>query len=323
VGSSRRALLLSAGALCVASWASPSRAETPTTPPSDDESAEVHTIPVAGKPLATELPSRFEGKKLVWDPRYTRVDALQVGTIVVATGIAIGTQLVPPRERERSTGFSFDESARNALRLDSYDARSRARDASDVTLGVLTMYPYVVDTLMVAYWYRGSADVAQQLFVIDAEAMAITAAIQGSATVIFGRKRPFVRDCGTPGLPNDTIDCTSSTHSRSFFSGHSSQAFVSASLICSHHLELHLYDSVADALTCAAALGAAGATAVLRVMGDMHYLSDVITGSLVGTIVGFGIPWLHHYRRVSSTPDAVELRLLPTVGGLSLAGAFR
>src|SRR4051812_34464623 len=259
-------------ALCLATWSQSSlAAETVDPDPGKGDAAAVHTIPVAGEPLAQELPSRFEGKKLVWDPRYTRVDALQVGTLVVATGIAVGAQLVKPRDSGWSTGFSFDESTRRALRLNGYDARSRARDASDVTLGVLTMYPFVVDTLMVAYWYRGSADVAQQLFVIDAEAMAITAAVQGSATVIFGRKRPFVRDCGTPGLPNETIDCTSSTQSRSFFSGHSSQAFVSASLICSHHLELHLYDSAADAITCAAALGAASATAVLRVMGDMHY----------------------------------------------------
>jgi membrane-associated phospholipid phosphatase len=323
VASNRGATVLGMGAIGLVLWCSTSRAAEADTSPGETTESEVHTIPVSGEPLAKELPSRFEGKKLVWDPRYTRVDALQVGTIFVATGIALGAQLVTPRETGWTTGFSFDESTRRALRLHSYDARSRARDASDVTLGVLTMYPFVVDTLMVAYWYRGSADVAQQLFVIDAEAMAITAAIQGSATVIFGRKRPFVRDCGTTGLPAETIDCTSTTGSRSFFSGHSSQAFVSASLICSHHLELHLYDSAADAITCAAAMTAATSTAVLRVMGDMHYLSDVVTGALVGTIVGFGIPWFHHYRRVSSSPDAVELRLLPTVGGLSLAGAFR
>jgi membrane-associated phospholipid phosphatase len=308
-----------ATAVALATWSLDSSAVEGGAP---DKSSDVHTIPVAGEPVAKELPSRFEGKKLVWDERYTRVDALQVGTIIVATGIAVGTQLVKPRETGWSTGFSFDESTRSALRVGSYDGRSRARDASDVTLGVLTMYPYIVDTLMVAYWYRGSADVAQQLFIIDAEAMAITAALQGSATLIFGRQRPFSRNCGTPNLPNETIDCESSTRSRSFFSGHSSQAFVSASLICSHHLELHLYDSVADAITCAAALTAAGTTAMLRVMGDMHYLSDVVTGSLIGTIVGFGIPWLHHYRRVKSSPDAVELRLLPNVGGLTLAGTW-
>ncbi|MEO7096591.1 MAG: phosphatase PAP2 family protein, partial [Polyangiales bacterium] len=111
---------------------------------------------------------------------------------------------------------------------------------------------------------------------------------------------------------------------RSFFSGHSSLSFASAGLICSHHLKLDLFESNGDEIACVMALTAATATATLRVVGDQHYLSDVVMGAVIGTSIGFGLPLLHHYR--SSTPaetkSAFRWHILPTLGGISAGGTF-
>lgn len=274
------------------------------------------------EPLGSGLPSRFEGKKLEWDPRFTRVDAVQVTVTIVAASVALAANILKPRPSTwSSSGTSFDDEVRGALRLETYNGRTRARDATDVLVGGMSAFPFIVDSLMIAYWYRGSADAARQMFLIDAEAMAIGAAVQGTVAFVTGRERPYGRDCGSAGVPSDTIECNSSSRHRSFFSGHTSQAFTSAALICAHHLALDLFDSSADGITCALAMTAATATGLLRVVGDMHYATDVLVAAAVGTTIGFGVPWLHHYRR-RHDGAAVEVRIVPTFGGLAAIGGF-
>jgi membrane-associated phospholipid phosphatase len=184
----------------------------------------------------------------------------------------------------------------------------------------MTTYPILVDSIIVAYWYRGSDDVALQMTLIDAEAMAVSAAIQGSANFFAGRERPYGGDCGG-AIPSQSSDCTSTSRYRSFFSGHSTLSFTSASLICAHHETLELFESGADLGTCISGFLAAGAIATLRVAGDVHYMSDVLTGAIVGTAVGLGIPLLHHYR-TETAGGSSTLRFVPLPTGAQLVGTF-
>jgi membrane-associated phospholipid phosphatase len=152
--------------------------------------------------------------------------------------------------------------------------------------------------------------------------MAIAAAFQGAANFLGGRERPYGVDCGT-AISGNTIDCQSPSRYRSFFSGHSALSFTSAGLICAHHLALDLFENAADPAMCATAFVAAGAIATLRMVGDMHYLSDVLTGAVVGTAVGLGIPLLHHYRRAEpSSASGLRLQIVPSWGGAQLVGTF-
>jgi hypothetical protein len=263
-------------------------------PTSRDATPPPTTFPVSGTPIATGLPRRHEGKKLAWDPAFNRMDAPEV-VLSSAVSVALAGAIAPPLNTGWKGPIGFDESVRNALRLGSYQARLDARDVSDVGLALLTSYPILVDSLIVAYWYRGSEDVAVQMALIDAEAMAVSAAIQGAANFFGGRERPYGSDFGA--VPAQSIDCTSPSRYRSFFSGHSALSFTSAALVCAHHMSLDLFESAADPVACVSALVAAGAVATLRVVGDMHYASDVITGALIGAAVGLGFPLLHHYKR--------------------------
>jgi membrane-associated phospholipid phosphatase len=295
-----------------------------SAPAPRDVSAPPTTFPVSSTPIGAGLRRRHEGKRLAWDPAFNRVDAPEFILTSVAVGVALGGAIAPPLNTGWKGPVGFDESVRHALRLGSYQARLDARDVSDVGLALMTSYPILVDSLIVAYWYRGNEDVAVQMALIDAEAMAVTAAIQGAATFFGGRERPYGSDCGGE-VPAQSIDCTSPSRYRSFFSGHSALSFTSAALVCAHHMSLDLFESAADPVACVSAFVAAGAVATLRVVGDVHYASDVIAGALVGTAVGLGFPLLHHYSRSAVEGPAssgLDVRFVPTPFGGQLVGAF-
>jgi membrane-associated phospholipid phosphatase len=260
---------------------------------------------------------------LHWDhPRFSLTDYVVTGS---AGAITLTAAIVAPLPRHVTWRNGFDEGIRNALRLGGSNARYIARDGSDVGLSLVATWPIFVDSLATAWWYRGSREVAQEMALIDLETMAIAGAAQGVTNVVVSRERPYVRDCGG-SLPADIRDCDGTTRDRSFFSGHSTFSFASASLICVHHVENDLLGSPYDALSCVMGYAVAASTATLRVLGDMHFATDVLTGALVGTAVGWGIPLLHYRTRHSLAPapgaEGVQLRVVPSAGGAMLTGTF-
>ena len=247
--------------------------------------------------------------------------------VVTVTGgaIMLTAAIVRPRaQHSLSGGIWFDDSVRNALRAHSLTNRYAFRDASDVGLSLAVTWPFMADALTAAWWYRGSRETAEEMALIDMEALTVTGAIQGATNVLVSRERPYGPNCGSQELPNDAIDCNSAGHYRSFFSGHSSFAFTSAALICVHHFENELLGPPWDALSCAGGYAVAASTATFRVVSDVHYASDVLTGALMGTIVGFGVPLLHYGHRGTSatTMGGLQLHVIPSAGGLGVLGIF-
>jgi membrane-associated phospholipid phosphatase len=59
-------------------------------------------------------------------------------------------------------------------------------------------------------------------------------------------------------------------------------------------------------------------------MGDMHYATDVIVGSVMGTAIGFLVPVLHEqiFGERDLAPNAVHISVVPTGTGVSVVGAF-
>lgn len=104
----------------------------------------------------------------------------------------------------------------------------------------------------------------------------------------------------------------------SFFSGHSSLAF---SLAVSSGTVASLRGYRWAPLVWAVGLPVAAFTAYSRVAADAHYLSDVVVGSVMGALVGGGIPLLFH-GRVDGPVTAT--RVVPYADGrvFGLAGNF-
>jgi membrane-associated phospholipid phosphatase len=300
----------------------------PNSEPSKSKPPTPAAPPQKRAPISPLLPGYVPGllnapPPLVWKwPRFSTANYLVTGA---GAAITLAAAIIRPRSQHSlSGGLWFDESVRDALRVDTLPNRYIFRDASDVGLSLMVSWPFVADALTTAWWYRGSRDTAEQMALIDLETLAISGAIQGATNVLVSRERPFGRNCGTDALPSDAIDCANSAHYRSFFSGHSSFSFTSAALICTHHFKNELLGPPWDALSCAGGYALATTTATFRVVSDVHYASDILTGALMGTLVGYGVPWLHYRRGASGSTKmaGMQLHLVPSPGGLGVLGIF-
>ena len=121
-----------------------------------------------------------------------------------------------------------------------------------------------------------------------------------------GRARPYVWK-GDPGLYGDPHDAN-----LSFFSGHTTFAFsvaVAAGTI-------FLMQGMPGApVALGAGLALAGFTGYLRMAADQHYLTDVVVGAAVGSLVGWAIPFVFH--RPAQGNGTQPAALIPAPGGIA------
>jgi hypothetical protein len=121
---------------------------------------------------------------------------------------------------------------------------------------------------------------------VIAEATAITISVNAFVKHLTRRSRPAAHFCESE---HAVFPCPPDTR-LSFFSGHTSSAFAAAvaagTIADFHHLEQRRW-------IWASGLTFATATAVLRVMADQHYATDVLTGMAAGGLAGWLIPKLH------------------------------
>lgn len=127
-----------------------------------------------------------------------------------------------------------------------------------------------------------------------------------SAKVYFGRKRPFYDTVKRRGeaRTDDKL---------SFFSGHASHSFAFATY--SSQIALHELKSPTLAWTYAGLLnGTAAWVASSRAFDKQHNWSDVITGALVGTAVGY-----FTFQRVQAvSPSPLQVAITPNSVQLEL-----
>ena len=73
---------------------------------------------------------------------------------------------------------------------------------------------------------------------------------------------------------------------------------------------------------------AAATTGLLRIMSDQHWVTDVLSGAVVGTAIGMIVPWVLHFQGGARPPlggnDPPTITVLPMMGtdtlGVSVMG---
>jgi membrane-associated phospholipid phosphatase len=283
---------------------------------------------LTGEPIpAPDLPTRGGGSPRRWDPRWHKFGTENYVLTGVGFAAGLGAYFVPPSKTPWQKQNSFDEWGRRTFGAATYEASRTAQDVSDVLLSLNVAYPLLVDALIVSYWYRRSPEVATQIGLISLEAMAVGSMLQGPTAAFASRERPYGRECGK-SIPANLDDCESRDRYRSYFSGHTTIAFASATVTCSHHARHDLFgDELADGIACGAAVTSAATVGAMRIAGNKHYITDVATGAAVGTLSGLAVPWLLHYGPLArvATPVAnssIRLTLLPLPGGIAAGGTF-
>jgi membrane-associated phospholipid phosphatase len=255
---------------------------------------------------------------LRWNPRFTRFTTAQyMLTGVMAGGLLATDQLLHASSEPRWRGdILLDGQARSLLGASSEGDRRSASNISDMLAMGLVLYPFVIDSGLVAAGVHGNYDVAYQMALISVQAVLATKLITGLTKDLVGRARP---DSGRCEAGNE-LACGSETES--FISGHTSGAFAGAGLICAHHQNLPLYgDNAAGAVACGLSLGTATTVGALRLVAGRHHLSDVLAGAAVGMAAGYLLPNLLNYDfgESNSESDAV---IMPIAGDGTLGVSY-
>ena len=323
----------SAAPVASASSSDAPSSSAPADPPT--ASRPLRRLPLQGRPIPVHFGPRSVRYVLDANPHWAPIHPAEY----VVTGVGLVTAIVgsalPRYTAVWQGGIVADEATRSALRPSDPNVRGFFSDVSDVLLSLSITYPYLVDALTVAWWYRHNGAIAWQMAAIDTEAFAITAGVQAIVANIAARERPYGRTCGND-LAANTSECEFPGRYRSFFSGHTTEAFTSAALTCMHHAHMPLYGGGgAEVATCISGFALATTVGVFRVVSDNHYLSDVALGAAFGTLVGIAVPLLHYRGHTASlraveppaqnarrSEDSFHAWLLPTSNGAALGGIF-
>jgi hypothetical protein len=133
----------------------------------------------------------------------------------------------------------------------------------------------------------------------------ISSGIIGVATkTVVGRSRPLQNKGTTDFAPFKDMNS-------SFFSGHATQAFTLAAVVA------ETYDETWIDIT---AYSLASLAAVARTYHDKHFASDVLTGAIVGTLVGKSV--VAHNKDLRANKLSVTPSLSQGMVGIQVAGKF-
>ena len=152
---------------------------------------------------------------------------------------------------------------------------------------------------------------------ILAESLTISSLVNQFVKFGVGRARPFtIRN--NPNMYKDRAD-----DNLSFYSGHTNLAFV---LVVSAGTIAHLRNYDAEPYIWGFGIPIAFLVAYARIAAQKHYFSDVLIGAIVGSTIGFLVPWLHRntsesHQEVIVTTDQTQYRGKSTPI-LSFSGQF-
>jgi membrane-associated phospholipid phosphatase len=203
----------------------------------------------------------------------------------------------------------FDAGARDALR---WDNTHSADTWSNVFSFVLApVVGVAVGAGVMAH--DGRLDELPEGLLIVSESAMLAMALNNIIKIAAARERPDVH----ARSPEEREAKHKASDNVSFYSGHTTLAFAlatSAGTIASmrgYRLAPVMW---------ASGLALASVSGYLRIAADRHYATDVLTGALIGSAIGFSVPYFFHRGR----DPAWQVMAAPAARGatLSLSGRF-
>jgi membrane-associated phospholipid phosphatase len=207
-----------------------------------------------------------------------------------AAALWIGSELAKGRLAPGECRFcgtnALDASARDRLVWSDLEV---ARRTSDVLAFAVVPGAMAAHQLLAARRAGGTTGDGLVDVLVVVQAAAIAADLNQLVKFTVGRQRPFVRygnwaEADREADPDDNV---------SFYSGHSSLVF---SLAAAAGTVSSLRGYRSAPWVWAGGMTLAAGVAYLRVAGDKHYLTDVLTGAAIGTVAGIALPRLLHGR---------------------------
>ncbi|MCR5443797.1 MAG: phosphatase PAP2 family protein [Sphaerochaetaceae bacterium] len=155
------------------------------------------------------------------------------------------------------------------------------------TLDDLSLVPAIAVALSPAVLLTQPSSEYLTIGLMYIESFAITYGSKELIKYLVHRERPYMYDVNTPmSLVQDE------EHNESFLSGHTAMAFNGASF-ASYVFCKYNPDSKWKIPVIAASYSLAAATAAMRVASGCHFVTDVLAGAALGTVIGIAVPALH------------------------------
>jgi membrane-associated phospholipid phosphatase len=265
--------------------APPSRAVDPAYPPPEPPAAN----PAMPIDLAVDLSITLGG------------GALWVTSELLAPTLAPSSCRWCDRAEDGTDSLNgFDAHVRSAWRWN--DVKKADTLSGVFSFGLAPLAGFGVGAL-VAWHDDRLAELPADTLVV-AESAVIAMNVNQLAKFLVGRQRPDVH----ARLPTDQVAQQAPEDNLSFFSGHATLAFAlatSAGTVASmrHH-------RLAPVMW-AAGLTLATTGGYLRIAADRHYATDVMVGAIVGSAIGFGVPYFAHHPWTAGA----RLAVVPAQGG--------
>lgn len=196
--------------------------------------------------------------------------------------------------------LTFDKSDINSFDRPFMNPYSKALDYTATGLEAASLLTplFLIPAPTQDYWKLG---------VEYAETVALAWGAKELAKHCVTRYRPYMY---FDGAPQDAID--DGDYKDSFFSGHATLSFAAAGFTTYQALT-YLPNSPYKWITIGVSYALCTTTAALRLASGNHFMTDVLCGALVGSALGFFIPWVNHFwfEPTLDLPEPVNLCVLP------------
>ena len=231
-------------------------------------------------------------------------DGILLGSGILLSGGDLILDNALKINRQEYDGKPFDKDDVNPFDRAFMHSYSKNRDkAADFLLVANLLSPAILVLTDKEEWFTCG--------LMYAETLLISNGIKELTKLAVNRSRPYMYyDAAT--YPKDDVE--EGDWANSFPSGHSTMAFASATFT-SYTFWNYFPDSPWKIPVTAGCYTMAAGVAVLRLSSGNHFMTDVLTGALIGSATGILVPWLHHF---NSKQEDIKVSLLGNGFSLTL-----
>ncbi|MCR4822038.1 MAG: phosphatase PAP2 family protein [Treponema sp.] len=239
--------------------------------------------------LFAENQTSSETKFNIWGSREVfalnpLTDGILFGSGILLSGGNLITKYAIELNRQEYKVQSFDKEDVNAFDRIFMNSYSKTKDrVADVFMLASMASPLVLAATDKEEWLTCA--------LMYSETLMIANGVKEMVKVCVDRTRPYMYyDSDT--YPSDVSE--DGDWADSFFSGHATMSFAGATF-ASYTFCKYFPESSWRIPVVAGSYALALTAASLRILSGNHFMTDVITGAVFGSGVGFLVPWLHTF----------------------------